>query len=129
MTRKRYGSKTTRTPRMTHTDKLNAATTWQEVASMELDDDNLEYEFVEDYSAYEGGLSYIPDYTEEQYVRYDNMADEVEKLLSHFENFVFWAIVNEDRSYRHIAEEAGCSYETIRVTYRNAQRKLQEHFE
>ena len=113
---------------MTTTDKLNSATTWQQVVATELHTEWIEAKSFESLEGYEDqlGLYYTPDYEEESYVRYDNLADEAEKALTDFENFVFWGIVNEDRSYRHLADEAGCSYETIRVTYRRAQKKLQE---
>tara|TARA_A100001201_G_C3972689_1_gene166147 strand:+ start:200 stop:619 length:420 start_codon:yes stop_codon:yes gene_type:complete len=127
LTKRKYGTKTRRKPRLTNTDRLNNCDTWEDVVNSPLYDD-----WIKVVNTPQGWLESFPDesYTEkkESRVRYENLCDLIDGALTDWENTIFYGIAEEEKSLRVLAAEHSCSYEKIRQTFERARVKIKEHY-
>lgn len=127
MSRRKYGRVTKRLPRRTHTDRFEDCQTWEQVAKCPLYDD-----WVKVVYASETWLDTFP--SQEPYdrgsdVRYEELCEQIDTLLTPFERRCFYGIVEQEKSLRLLATEEKCSYEKVRQHYEKAVSKLRENIE
>ena len=113
MSKRKYGSKTMRPARVTYSDKLEQAETYQEVLNLEM------YDYVRYISANDSWLNSFPSpeatyiEREDSHKRYNNLLDEIESVLT-----------EKDASLRYVAGLENCSHESVRKCYAKALKKL-----
>tara|TARA_R110000744_G_scaffold60609_1_gene125568 strand:+ start:1165 stop:1596 length:432 start_codon:yes stop_codon:yes gene_type:complete len=127
LSKRKYGTKTNRKPRLTNTDRLNNCDTWQEIVDSPLYDDWIKTVYTP-----QKWLESFPDqsYVEKQESRkrYESLCDVIDEALTPWENTIFYGIAEEEKSLRVLAAEYRCSYEKIRQTFEGARVKLKERY-
>jgi len=127
LSKRKYGKKTKRKPRLTHTDRFNKCENWEEVIECPLYDDWIKTVYTP-----QGWLESFPDksYSErkEERVRYESLCDLIDDVLNPWERACFYGIAEEEKSLRVMAAEYGCSYEKIRQTFEKARNKIKESY-
>jgi hypothetical protein len=127
MKKRRYGRQTTRIPRATNTDRLNACKTWEEVQSCPLYDDWIKT------ISFKPGIYHpkmeAPDPIETNLsrARYEVLCDIIDNLLTKEEQKIFYGIAEESKSLRVVAKELNCSYEKVRQVFIRCQNKIKEN--
>ena len=127
LSKRKYGTKTRRKPRLTHTDRFERCETWQEIVDSVLYDDWIKtvhtpQSWLESFPA--------PAYEDQKdsRERYENLCDNIDALLTPWENKCFYGITEEGKSLRVMAAEYNCSYEKIRQTYDRACGKIKDAY-
>lgn len=124
MKKRTYGVKTMRSARKTHTDRLNECQTWQEIVVLPFYDDWIKTVPI--------NLDWIETKTQAQVapdsrLRYEELCDQIDDCLNERERSVFYSIAEQRKSLRVLAEEMGCSHQTVQNVFRKARTKLQNH--
>lgn len=117
---------TMKAPRITYTDKINSAQTWEAVLSVIDRDDFFKY-----YGSSGIEIENIQNGIKvgEDNEGYEALCDIIENLLSPLEFRVFNYIVDEELSLRRIAELENLSHEKINRVYKIAKYKVKAAIE